>query len=130
MKSVEAYDHYENKWTYLPNMIKERQYHASVSMGNKLFAIGGRNIKSCELFDSVSRKFTFIKAKIPNYKNSWLTQYHAFSIGNFILMISENKSSEYITNFIYNVQKSQWSEKKWSVLNNLTDVSCAKYCTD
>ena len=39
--SVEAYDYYENKWTYLPDMIEERHYHASVSMGNKLFVIGG-----------------------------------------------------------------------------------------
>ena len=36
LKSVEAYDYYENKWTYLPDMIKERFHHAVVSMGNKL----------------------------------------------------------------------------------------------
>ena len=39
--SVETYDYYENKWTYLPDMIESRCDHASVSMGNKMFVIGG-----------------------------------------------------------------------------------------
>ena len=30
--SVEAYDYYENKWTYLPDMIYERFDHAAFSM--------------------------------------------------------------------------------------------------
>ena len=128
--SVEAYDDYENKWTYLPNMIRKRRLHASVSMGNKLFVIGGNITKSCEVFDSFTRKFTLIKAKTPNYENNWLTQFQAVSKSNFILFISENKNSNDTSMFIYNVQKSQWSEKKLSVLNKLTDVSCAKYCTD
>ena len=57
LKSVVAFDYYENKWTQLPDMIKERYCHASVSMGNKLFVIGGFKNTSCEVFDSFSRKF-------------------------------------------------------------------------
>ena len=35
IKSVESYDYYENKWTYVPHMIGKRMlhYHAAVSMG-------------------------------------------------------------------------------------------------
>ena len=58
LKSVEAYDYYENKWNYLPDMIKERFQHASVSMENKLFVIGRWDTSTCEVFDSFSRKFT------------------------------------------------------------------------
>ena len=62
IKSVEAYDYYENKWTYLPDMIEGRCVHASVSMGNKMFVIGGSDTSSYEVFDSYSRKFTSIKS--------------------------------------------------------------------
>ena len=39
MKSVEAYDHHENKWIILPNMIKSRKKHTSIVIGNKLFVV-------------------------------------------------------------------------------------------
>ena len=38
--------------------------HASVSMGNKLFVIGGIRISSSEVFDSSSRKFTTTTSEI------------------------------------------------------------------
>ena len=62
LKSVEAYDHHENQWTQLPDMIHERYGHGVVSMGNKMFVIGGwQNVADCEVFDSSSRIFTSIK---------------------------------------------------------------------
>ena len=64
MKLVEAYDYYENKWTYLPDMIDKRYKHAAVSMGNKLFVIGWSYTTNCEVFDSYSRKFTKINSEI------------------------------------------------------------------
>ena len=41
LKSVETYDYYEDKWTYLADMIEKRSDHAVVSIGNKTFVIGG-----------------------------------------------------------------------------------------
>ena len=64
LKSVEAYDYYDNKWTYLPDMIEERYGHASVSMGDKMFVIDGKLTASCEVFESFSRKFSAIKSEI------------------------------------------------------------------
>ena len=64
LKSVEAYDYYDNKWTYLPDMIEERYGHASVSMGDKMFVIDGKLTASCEVFESFSRKFSAIKSDI------------------------------------------------------------------
>ena len=63
LKSVEAYDYYENKWNYLSDMIKKRYHHSSVSMGNKMFVVGGgenTDELAGEVFDSFSRKFTYI----------------------------------------------------------------------
>ena len=59
--TVESYDYYGDNWTYLPDMIEPRYNHGVVSMGNKMFVIGGYKNLSCEVFDSISRKFTYIK---------------------------------------------------------------------
>ena len=60
LKSVEAYCCHENKWTCLPYMINKRACHGQVSMGNKLFVIGGYYKFTCEVFDIISRRFTCI----------------------------------------------------------------------
>ena len=107
--SVEAYDYYENKWTYLPHMIESRNSHASVSMGNKLFVVGGEHTSSCEVFDSFSRKFTLIEAKLPKYEFCWLNKCKAVSIGNTIIVIGENNKKEGLkktTLYIYDVQNN------------------------
>ena len=65
LKSVEAYDYHENKWTYLSDMNCARFYHGSVSMGNKMFMIGGTMTKTCEVFDSITEKFIYLKQKLP-----------------------------------------------------------------
>ena len=59
LKSVEAYDHYENKWNFLPNMNFGKYKQGAVSMDNKMFVIDGCN-RFCEVFHSYSRKFTKI----------------------------------------------------------------------
>ena len=70
VKSVEAYDHHENRWSYYPSMLKARSDHSAVSMDNKLFMISGliKN-NSCEVFDSFTRTFTFIKSHFGRIKN-------------------------------------------------------------
>ena len=66
LKSVESYDHHENKWTFLSNLITERYNHSSLSMGNKMFVIARANFENSEVYDSVSRKFTMIASKKYN----------------------------------------------------------------
>ena len=65
MKSVEAYDHHENKWIIIPSMIKSRKIHNSVVVGNKLFVTGGYGRICSEVYDSISRKFTMFSFKLP-----------------------------------------------------------------
>ena len=62
LKSVESYDYYKKKWIHLPDMNEKRFHHAAVSMGNKMFVIGGNETSSCEIFDSFSRSFTSLKS--------------------------------------------------------------------
>ena len=56
LKSVESYDHHENKWSYLPDMNCKRCDHGAVSISNKMFVIGGNwsTIVTGEVFDSKS----------------------------------------------------------------------------
>ena len=61
MRTVEAYDHHEIKWNFLPDMINGRALHATVSKSNKVFVIGGNWKLLCEVFDSIIRRFTNIK---------------------------------------------------------------------
>ena len=91
LKSVESYDYYENKWTYLPDMNEKRMSNALIGIGNKLFVIGGRRISSCEVFDSCSRKFTFINSDIK--VSSLETNYfRAFCIGSNIVVFHNSWS--------------------------------------
>ena len=69
LKSVEAYDHHENKWSCYSDMLKKRCDHLLVSMGNKMFVVSDNLSQTCEIFDSASRKFTSIKP-LTFHKNS------------------------------------------------------------
>ena len=64
-ESVEAYNHHEDKWIFLPDMQFGRHGHSAVSMGNKMFIIGGFGqvyiTLPCEVYDKVSKKFSCIE---------------------------------------------------------------------
>ena len=73
-KSVETYCFHENKWTQLPYMLKEKCFHSTVSIGNKLFVIDGFFNDGCEVFDSITNKFISIK-KIHMYLTMTVIRY-------------------------------------------------------
>ena len=60
LRSLEAYDHHSNRWGRLPDMIETRYRQSLVTSGNKLYAIGGVEEYSWEVFDNKTRKFTLI----------------------------------------------------------------------
>ena len=100
-REVEAYDYHENKWTFLGKMQKLRYSNSSVSMGNKLFVIGGYNMirrgyydSSLELFDSIDRKFTLIKcnANFPTF-DDYIQG--ACCIGSKILIVCASLDNRY-----------------------------------
>ena len=104
LKSVEAYDYHENKWTYLPDMNEKRINHAAVSMGNKLFVIGGDIRYNCEVLDSFSRKFTIINSEIKEF--DFEMNFNAFSIRNNILVFQVTFTETVV--YLYDVDKENW----------------------
>ena len=102
--SVEAYDHHVNKWNYLPNMLEKRCGHLSVSMGNKMFVISKYLSQNCEVFDSVSRKFTIIKP--PSFVKgvSFENEKSAHCVSNKIALVSWNKRCY----TVYDTDKNEW----------------------
>ena len=95
LSSVIAYDYYENQWTYLPDMIERRSLHSSVSLSNKLFVIGGENSITSEVFDSVNRKFSYIKNEtFPRLlKYNW--KVGACCVGDKIIVVFVTYAGEY-----------------------------------
>ena len=107
LKSVEAYDCHENKWSYLPDMIKGRYSHAAVSMGNKLFVIGGRYTTKCELFSSFSRQFTEIEySLIPDMRSRY---FKAVCTGNYIVVFRRLLFTCETIIYMYEAREHKWS---------------------
>ena len=122
LKLVEAYDHHENKWTYKPDMIYARQRHGSVSMGNKMFVIGGHYNTSCEVFDSISRKFTAIK----NIEVTNIWRLSVVSIANKIFAFPKLFRSGIKAFHIYDVLNDQWYVEKIHLSEIKSVISCSK----
>ena len=67
-------------------MTVERSYRATVSMGNKMFVVGGYNTTSFEVFDSFSGTLTTTKSdlKLLSAIKNWY--FEAFSVCNNIVV--------------------------------------------
>ena len=65
LKTVESYDHHENKWSSLSDMVVSKSKHSLLSMGNKMFVISIKYYNCCEVYDSISRKFSLLNLFIP-----------------------------------------------------------------
>ena len=109
LTTVEAYDHVANTWTNMPEMVEERYHHKSVAVKNKLFMVGGNN-KTCEVYDSISKKFVLLKSpdyRFINYNDySFMFPKAAFSIGSKFHVFHGRKN----TYFIYHIENGTWSE--------------------
>ena len=125
MNSVEAYDYYENKLTYLPDMIERRDLHASVSMGNKIFVIGGFSTSNCEVFDSTSKKFTSIKC----LKKTCHGCFQAVCLDNILVVFNIPINSGKGQIYVYDTECNEYSAVNSEISEKLVHVSCVKYYT-
>ena len=129
LKSVEAYDHHENKWTYLPDMIEKRYYHGTVSMGNKMFVIGGfKHLTwnlTCEVFESTSRKFTSINQLLAVNK-LYYYQTSVVSIGYKVLFFYSTRDTTKNKLQVYDVPRDQWCLKQNDFIEARWYTSCSK----
>ena len=132
-KTVESYDYYEDCWTYLPDMIESRCDHGAVSIDNKMFVIGGNVNSSCEVFDSTSRKFTYIKNMFVNYYDSAThisaTHVRAVGIDRKIIVFPELFSGDGEVH-IFDTLTDNWYIRT-NFLNGVKSViSCSKLPTN
>ena len=104
LRSVEAYDYNENKWDFLPCMINGRSLHGAVCMGNKLFVIGGKCNATCEVSDSSSIKFTFIK----QLKINIFEYVSAVCVGDNLLVRGSSDGLRKKRILTYSVDKNEW----------------------
>ena len=142
LKTIEAYDYHENKWSSLPCMLSPRTNHTAVSISNKLFMIGGCSRRACydnfdvladfEVFDRVNMKFTSIQ-RPPMWNNSVLP-FQAVCIGYKIVVFQGNSvvldrctgCSHEIEVFIYDVETNDFKFKTSFYLRNNKNFSCTK----
>ena len=119
LNTVEAYDHIDNLWTYMPNMIKRRSYHKSVAIKNKLFIVDSLFNKTIEVFDSSSEKFALLQH--PSFNLRLQSIADVTSIGNKVVIFSNGEGSV----FVYDVENEVWSEKSCEATKHVEYLSCA-----
>ena len=93
----------------MPDMVEERCGHASVSVGNKLYVVGGSSV-NCEVYDHFTDKFVMIKSKLPqavNEAHDLLDQ--CVAIGSKIWLLNGRKNKAAVFDI---------DEKEWSLVEN------------
>ena len=119
LNTVEAYDHIGDTWENMPNMIIERSSHKSVAVKKKLFVIGGNITNECEVFDSTSNRFSWLKKPTSGFNLYDLSD--VITIGSKILLFIENCNV-----IIYDFENNEWSVKTCEATRNLKYFSCVK----
>ena len=110
-------------------MIEARCFHDAVTMGNKMFVIGGVNTTSCEVFDSFSRKFTLIKP-LSTLSTVGDSEFNAVCIENDIFVLHELVDSGTNNMYRYDVDKQTWSNVDSGFGIPLYRSSFVKYYTN
>ena len=79
-------------WTQFSDMLQGRIDHSSVSIGNKLFVIGG--FYKNEVLDSITNKFAFIKSpKLNSNRSYFVSSIKLVSIGYKIYVFRNMKDT-------------------------------------
>ena len=89
-RSVKYYDPCCNDWTDAPNMVEERHQHASVSIKNKIFMIGGSGSITSEVFEN--NAFCLIKSS-PFVQSNY--DRRALAVGNKIVLFRGGSLFQY-----------------------------------
>ena len=130
-KSVEVYDQSANDWSLMPSMIEGRHGHASVSIRNKLYMIGG-NVRqyepTCEVFDSFSRVFVNIEPSPKSlWRNQWLTTPYV-TLGKKIVFLYKPFLEPYYFFYLFDIEKEEWTEDlSWNFVEGNFNVILPKY---
>ena len=119
--TVEEYNYFTNKWKIMLSIEKRRCRHASVSCKNKLYVIGGYTT-TCGVFDSLSKKFAFIKPFCTASRFDDNVANRVVAIGSKIILFQRNTGII----AIYDVDKEDWVESA-CITGNLDFYRCCKF---
>ena len=122
INSVEAYDHVDDSWSSMPNMIEARGLHKSVAMRNKLFIVGGWTTRSCEFLDSCCNKFVLLKPHPEYCERNLCGPAAVITVGSKIAIFGDR--SERVV--YYDAENDTWSEDSFEISKNISVYSCAK----
>ena len=109
LTSVEAYNHVADRWSSMPNMVEGRFRHVLFAAQNKLFAIGGMESASCEVYDSRSKVFVLLKSPKGVLSFDFKNAAGAFCYRNKILVYQSNSP----TIAFYDIEKQEWCEETY-----------------
>ena len=110
-------------------MIEERYDHAAVSMGNKIYVIGGRKTLSCEVFDKLSRSFTLIKSFSSLKFTTERWELKALCIANDVFVLHNHWLSKITKVYSYDVGKQTWSNVDCAFGKSLSRSNFVKFYT-
>ena len=121
LRTVEAYDHVADKWSYMPSMVNGSCGHNMIAISNKLFAIGcGRNLNICEVYDTICKNFVVLSS-FPTF----FGRFHRTSISfGRKIMVFNNYSSKVA---IYDTDTNEWSKKSFKVTKKICNFHCLKF---
>ena len=127
IKSVESYDHYENKWISLSDMVEWKIKHSAVNMGNKLLVIDGERCStSNEVYDNISRKFIVLNLE-RNCTQRGVLSRKSLGISNKIYIFCSYTFNYKIVMYVYNVDKNKWNSEEIVITDNLCPSAFQKY---
>ena len=120
LDTVESYDVLPNKWFEMPRMVEPRSNHSLVAVKRKLLVID----KSCEVYDSISKRFALLPRLEALHKYSLLNAAFtsAMLVGNYVHVFGNY--STYI--FRYDVNEHSWKIGTCQVTKSIRDFFCVK----
>ena len=88
VNTAEIYDHIEDSWTFISDMIHPRCSHQSLASSNKVFIIGG-GPDTCEVYDSISETFVALKPSSPLSKDVLKDSASAVMVGDQLVVFGQ-----------------------------------------
>ena len=110
------------------NKVSNKSNHTAVSIGNKMFMIGGSSnyfevLNNFEVFDSVTRKFTAIKS-VPKWIK-YVDRNQIVCVGYNIYFFSREENNK-VKAYSYDVKKNLFSFKALLNFESNKSFSCTK----
>ena len=119
--TIEAYDHVSGTWSYMPSMVHSRYNHQLFAVGNRLFATGG-NTLTCEVYDSVSKRFTALKLP-PDFVWLEFNTSCSFLLGRKFFVFHTDCYPKVVS---YHVDEEKWSEESFEITKHLEPYDCMR----